>query len=216
MNSVRQLGSGLLYAVVSVVLVVGGLSLALAEGHNNSTLPPKPTSTLLPPSSTAASVNPSSTSTPSLIMPSPSAAVTPFATQQALILTAISTRSPATATTQPRATSTRIISPTHFGCGPYKGWLKNYTVKPGDTLFHIATLYQTTVNALQIANCKLNSTIFPGEVLWVPNVATITPGVTVIPTFETPNATPTLPPTATPLPTYTDTAVPTLPLTVTP
>ncbi len=211
MNSIRQLGSGLLYAVVSVVLVVGGLSLALAEGHNNSTPPTKPTPTLLLPSPTVTAAMPSSTSTPSLITPSPSATLTPFATPQPPIVT--ETRSLVTTTTQPRATSTHIISPTHFDCGPYRGWLRNYTVQPGDTLFHIATLYQTTVTAMQIANCKLNFTIFPGEVLWVPNVPTITPGVTVIPTFATPTATPTLPPTATSLPYFTETAVPTVTLT---
>ncbi|HEX8990963.1 MAG TPA: LysM peptidoglycan-binding domain-containing protein [Anaerolineales bacterium] len=214
MNSIRQLGSGLLYAVVSVVLVVGGLSLALAEGRGNPTPPPKPTSTLLLPSSTAMEVIPSSTVTPLVVMPGPLATVTPFATLQAKIVTATPARPLATASTQPRPTSTHVYYPTHFDCGPYAGWLKNYVVKPGDTLFHIATLYQTTVTALQVANCKLNFNIYPGDVLWVPNVPTITPGVTVIPTFPPASATPTLP--LPPSPDYTGTAVPTLPLTATP
>ena len=32
MQAARQVGNGLLYALISIVLVVGGLSLALAEG----------------------------------------------------------------------------------------------------------------------------------------------------------------------------------------
>ena len=216
MNPIRQLGSGLLYAVVSVVLVVGGLSLALAEGHNISAPAAKPASTALQPTSAATKAIPPSTSTPSVILPSPSATVTTLATQPASIVTATPTRSVATSTPQLRPTSTHVIAPTHFDCGPYSGWLRNYTVQPGDTLFHIATLYQTTVTALQVANCKLNFNIFPGDVLWVPNVPTITPGVTLIPTFATVTATPSVPPTATALPYYTETAVPTLPLTATP
>jgi hypothetical protein len=215
MNSIRQFGSGLFYAVVSVVLVVGGLSLALSEGRTNLTPPAKPTPTLLLPSPTATAVVLPSSVTPAAVI-SPPAPLTPSATPPARIVTATPTRYLATASMQPRATSTHVAFPTHFDCGPYSGWLRNYIVKPGDTLFHIATLYQTTVTALQVANCKLNFTIFPGEVLWVPNVPTITPGVTMIPTFPSSTAVPTLPLTATPLPYNTETAVPTLPLTATP
>ena len=39
MQAARQVGNGLLYALISIVLVVGGLSLALAEGNNNSLSP---------------------------------------------------------------------------------------------------------------------------------------------------------------------------------
>src|SRR5512141_1401071 len=42
MSSMRQVGSGLLYALVSVVLVVGGLSLALAEGDFSPAASPTP------------------------------------------------------------------------------------------------------------------------------------------------------------------------------
>jgi LysM repeat protein len=90
---------------------------------------------------------------------------------------------------------------TAIPCGPITGWIKSYVVQPGDTLFHIASLYRTTVKDLQRANCKGNSTvIFTGDRLWVPNVPTITPGVTLIPTFTTPTEYPTLPLTLTPLP----------------
>jgi len=50
-------------------------------------------------------------------------------------------------------------------------------------MFHIATLYRTTVSALQRANCKTSYLIFAGEKLWVPNIVVATPGVTIIPPF---------------------------------
>ncbi len=206
MSSLRQLGSGLLYALVSVVLVVGGLSLALAEGGLNTSSPTvQPSPTLLLPTTV-----PSSTSTQTIPTVAPAASDT----LQAIIVTAtpvtplspLPTNSPYAS---PRPTSTRSTYPTHFACGPYSGWVFSYTVRPGDTLFHIATLYRTTVDALQIANCKSTTIIVPGERLWVPNVPTVTPGVTIIPTFPTATAIPTEPLTLTPPPPPTDTAVPT-------
>lgn len=212
MSSLRQLGTGLFYALVSVVLVVGGLSLALVEGGINA---PPPTA---PPSSTVVVPTVSMSPTSTQISPTTSggSSETPqfliiTATPQVLIITATSILpSPTTYTyTSPRPTSTRAVYATRVPCGPYAGWLLSYTVKSGDTLFHIATLYRTTVDALQIANCKSTTIIFPGERLWVPNVPTITPGVTLIPTFPTTTAVPTEPLTLTPPPTLTEPAVPT-------
>jgi hypothetical protein len=98
---------------------------------------------------------------------------------------------------------------TIVSCGPFPGWVRGYIVEPGDTLFHIATLFRTTVPNLQRANCKSNSTvIFPGDRLWVPNVPTVTPGLTIIPTFNTHTEIPTEPLTLTPLP-FTATILPT-------
>jgi LysM repeat protein len=206
MNSVRQLGSGLVYAVVSVVLVVGGLSLALAEGTVNAPPPSaKPSPTLFLPSATVP---------PAVSTATEEAAVAASSTPQVLTITTapaatqkIIVASP-TASLRPLPTSTRAFYPTAVHCGPYSGWVKNYVVQPGDTLYHISTLYRTTVNALQAANCQQNTIIVPGELLWVPNVATSTPGVTIIPTFATPTETLTPPP-ATPIPALSETATPT-------
>lgn len=185
MQTARQLGSGLLYALVSVVLVVGGLSLALAE--NNILMPPSATSSPI-------AFSPTLTLTPTRANPSQTPSATPFLITQ--------TPSFPTIYVPPLPTNTAIP------CGPFPGWVKNYVVQPGDTLFHIAMLYGTTVANLERANCKSSSVIFPGDRLWVPNVPTITPGVTIIPEFDTPTAIPTEPLTLTPLP-YTATVVPT-------
>jgi LysM repeat protein len=74
-------------------------------------------------------------------------------------------------------------------CGPPFGWVRAYIVQPGDNLFRISISYGTTVPQLQRANCMGSSiTIFPGQRLWVPNVPTRTPGITVVP--DLPTATP--------------------------
>jgi LysM repeat protein len=110
------------------------------------------------------------------------------------------------------------------------GWVKGYTVKPGDTLYRIAADYYTNVATLRSVNCRAGDLIYNNEILWVPNVATRTPyptplpGVTITPyptetelpftitvlpftaTFE-PSVTP-LPFTATVMPS--PTAIPTL------
>ncbi len=219
MNFVRQLGSGLFYALVSVVLVVGGLSLALAE--NNGTLPsaltPSPDKTVgfqIVPTTFSPTPTVTATITPYIVNPSPSA-TTEYPT--AYYPTAyIPTAYPTTYYYYPPVFFTNTAS---YSCGPYAGWIRGYTVQPGDTLYRIATIYRTTLSALERANCKFgsNPTIYPGERLWVPNVPTVTPGATVIPTFptatnipgfSTATEIPTEPLTLTPLP-YTETALPT-------
>lgn len=100
-------------------------------------------------------------------------------------------------------------------CGAPFGWVRTYIVQPGDNLFRISISYATTVPQLQRANCMGSSiTIFPGQRLWVPNVPTRTPGVTIVPNL--PTATHTLQPivttevpTSTDLPTATASQIPT-------
>lgn len=71
-------------------------------------------------------------------------------------------------------------------CGPPFGWVRAYIVQPDDNLFRISISYGTTVPQLQRANCMGSSiTIFPGQRLWVPNVPTRTPGITVVPDLPT-------------------------------
>lgn len=99
---------------------------------------------------------------------------------------------------------------TPVACSPGAvGWVKNYTVKPGDTLYSIATNHYTNVNLLKSVNCRASDRIYSGEVLWVPNVATRTPiptslpGVTITPYPTDPLTETALPFTATVSPTNT-------------
>ncbi|MBK8783251.1 MAG: LysM peptidoglycan-binding domain-containing protein [Anaerolineales bacterium] len=43
------------------------------------------------------------------------------------------------------------------------GWIKNYTVKSGDTIYAIATNYNTTANLLKSVNCHPSDLIHAGE-----------------------------------------------------
>lgn len=85
------------------------------------------------------------------------------------------------------------IAPTR--CGPPATWVV-YIVRPGDTLFRIATSYGITVAQLKRANCLVSDNIVTGQRLYVPNVPT-----------RTPTATPSLLPSVTAA-TMTDTATP--------
>lgn len=230
MQALRQMGGGVLIAIISLLLVVGGISLSLAE-----TKPPQQPTPLPPviivtsleqPTSTPILVNTNTVEPPptltATVMPSATLAVPvvcnpPAGWLQIVINTndtlyTIAERYKTTAeilsannclgNSLPAAGSLLYVPPvptvTVIPCGPYSGWIKAYSVQPGDNLYRISLLYRTTVPQLQIANCMGSSiTIYTGQLLWVPNVPTSTPGITVVPTFN--SVTPSL----TPLPTST-------------
>ncbi|MBN2550827.1 MAG: LysM peptidoglycan-binding domain-containing protein [Anaerolineales bacterium] len=103
-------------------------------------------------------------------------------------------------TAQP--TATRTLRPTAtrapVQCGRPYGWV-TYIVRSGDTLFGLSLAFGVTVYDLQTANCMgTSTTIYTGQILYVPNVPTRTPWPTN-----------TAYPTRTPQPTATGTAVPT-------
>jgi LysM repeat protein len=246
MQPLRQLGGGVIIALLSVILVIGGISLALAE-----TLPSQDTPTPIPPT---ISLNfPTATFTIAALM-SDTPTVTPTSTIAAVntnTLVATNTLFVQTSCTPPggwirittrsgdsiyslaqryKTTAENLsaancltvldlpagialyVPPvptvTVIPCGPPAGYVKRHVVQPGDNLYRIALSYGTTYPVLQRANCMGSSvTIYAGQLLWVPNIPTLTPvpGVTVIPNF--PTTTNTLIPTATTAPT--DTQAPT-------
>jgi len=104
-------------------------------------------------------------------------------------------------------------------CSPgASGWVKNYVVKPGDTIYAIATNHYISAGLLKSVNCRASDLILVGEILWVPNVATRTPyptplpGSTVTPYPTDPLTETALPFTVTPIPTITP--VPATPTTI--
>ncbi len=227
MRALREVGGGVIIAVLSLLLVIGGISLSLAENDT----PEQPTPTPLPPlfatsiqlptfpplatntleiPTTAPVVVPTDTSLPpSPTQPAPIVCNPPAGWLRINVsvndtLYAIAERYKTSTdllnvgnclnNTLPLPGSTLYVPPvptvTVIPCGPYAGWVKAYLVKPGDNLYRISLLYRTSVAQLQVANCMGGSiTIYAGQSLWVPNVPTSTPGITVIPTFTTPTAT---------------------------
>ncbi|HEX2697525.1 MAG TPA: LysM peptidoglycan-binding domain-containing protein [Anaerolineales bacterium] len=230
MKVLRQIGGGLIYGLVSVVLVVGGLSLALGESytlaHPTATLGLPPIPQTLTSTQPGLAAPPTETPPPTATPPPPVNCAPPTGWSPVLVqpgdtLASVAARYNTTPDqlAQGNCLLTQNIAPgytlyaptlpaTAFQCGPLPGWINAYIVQPGDTIYHIAHLYSTTTTNMMIANCKTSSLIFSGERLWVPNVPTITPGVTIIPIFPTETEVPTEPLTFTPLP-FTATIIPT-------
>jgi|SRR5215211_805288 len=252
MQTLRQLGGGVIVAIFSVILVIGGIFLSLAE-----TLPPPSTPTQIPPtfpqsfptatqtstSATAAQTQtvtqtqlPTVTASLALALGSPTSCTPPsgwilittgagdtvYTLAQRYKTTAENLNAANCLTSAELPAGVALYVPpvptvTVIPCGPPFGWVRNYVVQRGDTLFSIALAYNITYPQLQRGNCMGSSTtIYAGQRLWVPNVPTRTPipGVTTIPEFPTDTSTPPtdLPPTdtATEPPTATATSLPTV------
>ena len=221
MKTLRQLGGGVIVAIFSVVLVIGGIFLSLAE-----TLPPPATPTQIPPTfpqsfptatSTTIGFPPTDTQTATSAVPTMTASLTLSVSPTSctppsgwVLVTTSSGDTVYTLAQRYKTTAENLNAancltsadlPAGFAlyvppvptvtvipCGPPFGWVRNYVVKRGDTLFSIALSYNITYPQLQRGNCMGSSTtIYAGQRLWVPNVPTRTPvpGVTVIPTFPT-------------------------------
>jgi LysM repeat protein len=205
MQVVRQIGSGIFYGLVSVMLVIGGLSLALAESYTS----PSPTSTaslpIVPQTSTSTQAGPTAlpSSTPSPTAtplpptncPPPAGwiliSVQPYDTLESL---AARFRVTPYQLAQANCLPTNNLEPGYniyvplpstalpVSCGAPFGWARAYLVQPGDTLYHIAVSTGTTFSELQSANCLFSTVITPGNLLWVPNVPIVTP-MAIIPNF---------------------------------
>jgi LysM repeat protein len=153
MKNSRQVFLGILIALASIGLIIGGFSLSLAEA--NRTINLLPTFTLTP--SNSPTLQPF---TPSVNSPTPSFTLTSTVTA-ALLPTLTPTWTPS-------------LPPPPTNCPPPWGWLPYY-VQAGDTLERIAAYYRSNVSELQQANCLLTTELIPGTVIYVPPLPTQTP-----------------------------------------
>jgi LysM repeat protein len=94
------------------------------------------------------------------------------------------------------------------------GWVKNYVVQPGDSIFRIGYNHFTTTREMMSVNCRTSEMIRVGEILWVPNVTPRIPSSTPLP-IVTITSSSTVPPTSTAIP-FTFTPTPTNTATATP
>ena len=149
MQNLRQLGGGVIIALISVILVIGGISLALAE-----TLPSQATPT---PISPTVSLNfPTATFTAgTLVSETPSSTVTPIIVSF-------------TDTLFPTNTAFVVVS-----CAPPNGW-QRITTGSNDTIYSLAQRYRTTAESLSSANCLPSFDIPVGFALYVPPIPTVT------------------------------------------
>jgi LysM repeat protein len=199
MQALRQLGGGLFLGLLSVMIVIGGISLALAEGYvpqppptltaTEPVFPSAPTETASP---TSLIPSPTETATASPIppincLPPPGWVLVTIYPGDTLEILALRYRT----TPEVLMAANCLVSPnllpgygiyvpplptvTPIPCGAPYGWVQ-YIVQPGDNLYRISQLFRITVSELQQANCLgYSTTIIAGQKLWVPNVPPSTP-----------------------------------------
>lgn len=234
MRNLREIGSALVVALISIGLMVGALSISLVEFSPEAThtptnivpaspvpvtatltLPPTeiPTLSLESPSPTITSTL-TNTATPPLSCLPPFGWVTQIIIQTGDSLDSLAARYRISKDDLRRANclisdilvpGTRLYVPPVSANTPAvcskgaAGWKNTYVVKPGDTIYAIATNHYTTAGLLKSVNCKTSDLIVSGETLWVPGVATRTPYPSPLP-GTTVTAQPTDPLTETALP----------------
>jgi LysM repeat protein len=233
---VRDLGNALVVTVVSVGLMLGALSISLVEFVPEaaptatslllpSPMPLTPTSTLPPTFTPETALD--TVPTPTLLLAASPSSCPPPAGWGPIVIRPSDTLD--SIATNYRTTSAQLRSAnclvsdglvvgavlyvppvptnTFVACSSGAvGWVRNYTVRRGDTLYSIASNYSTTASLLKQVNCRTSDIIYAGEILWVPNVPTRTPTPSPLPgTTNTPH--PTDPLTLTALP-FTATVAP--------
>jgi LysM repeat protein len=145
MKALRQMGSGFIIGAISLLLVIGGISLSLAE-TSAPEIPPTPSPIPTTFAVEFASPLPSLTLPPAL--PSDTPASLPTATATLALVQPVTCNFPA-------------------------GWIA-IVVGANDTLYSIAERYKTTADSLDASNCLNNRLPAAGSVLYVPPVPTVT------------------------------------------
>jgi LysM repeat protein len=149
MGSLRQIGSGILLSVISIAIILGAFSLAMAQDG----LIPAVAPTDLP-----------ATSLPTAFPTLPNLGAETPTGSAALTVSPTLTASPTASITPPPPSTT---------CPPPAGWLPKF-IEPYDTLASIAQAYLTTVEALRSANCLVSDELVAGTFLYVPPQPTAT------------------------------------------
>ena len=141
MKAMRDLLTGLLTAIASIVIVMGGITLSLAQGQPVALFP-----TIVIPTRT----------------------LSPFPTEPGIrsptVLSGFNLTATATLSPVPTITQTEIV-PTN--CPPPRGWLQ-YVVPSGVDLNSLARTRGTTVARLMEANCLVSQDLMPDIILYVP------------------------------------------------
>lgn len=236
MNNRREILTGIIAALISIVILGGSLGLATIEGNSTvasyfvetSTPTSYPTKIIMvtqrpgEPTYTP-SPTPSPSPTPTIIPPTtcpPPTGWSAIVVQPGDTLDSIAQTYNTTKKVLKEANCLignilvpgtiiyvpGVPPPTNIPCGPPPGWIY-YIVKPGDTLYSIGRAHGVSVSQLQTANCMGSSTnIRVGQRLYVPNVPTVVPSL--IPTLlVTPSPAPSASPTIAP-PSLTPTFIP--------
>lgn len=156
----QQAIAGLVVSLVVAATLLGGIFLTLSDSPSQGVAEYPPTATVyrIP----TLPLEGSETAPTIVIIPT-STALAPTATRQH-------------ATTEPTET-----------CQPPQGW-SIYTVRPGETLYRIASRYDLTVGELMQANCLSSTSVSVGTKIYVPPTTPV-----ISPTHRPSSPTPTKP-----------------------
>ncbi len=158
MKNFQQALRGIIIALASFGLILGGFSLSLTEGNITSAPAPEHTLVTTYPA-TSQSVTPLANSPTAPLISTPTPSATPSPTLTSNLTSTL--------------TATLPLLPTN--CTPPAGWLP-YVVQPGETLEEIAALNHVSITELQQANCQqITTRLIPGAVIYVPPLPTQTP-----------------------------------------
>jgi LysM repeat protein len=141
MKAIRELLVGILTSIASIIIVMGGITLSLAQGQPVPLFP-----TLVFPT------NPLPLAVTSLVIPSPT------------VLSGFGYDTTATLSPAPTSTLTEMV-PTN--CPPPRGW-QQYVVPSGIILDELARARGITLNQLMEANCLVSQDLMPDIILYVP------------------------------------------------
>lgn len=150
MESLRQVGSGLLFGLVCLAIVLGGFALSMAEGGMGAVAVPSSTWTPAAPATRVPAIS------PTLLLETPTQPLNPI-----------------TDTPAPTATETFTPPPPPTNCPPPVGWVA-IVVQVYDTLPGLAQTYRASVDAIRQANCLVSDQLVPGSFLYVPPLPTAT------------------------------------------
>lgn len=149
MESLRQVGSGLLFGLVCLAIVLGGFALSMAEGG------------------IGVAVISSSTSTPAAATNAPAMSPTVLLST----LTQAFTSAADTPAIPPSLTFTPPPPPST--CPPPAGWVA-IVVQIYDTLPGLAQTYNVSADVIRQANCLMSDQLVPGSFIYVPPLPTAT------------------------------------------
>ena len=161
MKTLWQVLGGILIALASLGLLLGGLSLSMVEG-NMSTAPAPVSTDTVTIADTSTATFPSTSTVTANLTPTFSPTLQTFTPQAD------------TATSLPPTWTASLTASPSVNCPPPPGWLA-YIVQSGDTLDKLAARYRTSSAELKRANCLLTTTLLPGAILYVPPAPTQTP-----------------------------------------
>jgi len=151
MESLRQVGSGLLFGLVCLAIVLGGFALSIAEGGMGATVATSSVFTLAAPATSVPAIS------PTLLLETLTQAILPATDTPASTLTATFTPPP---------------PPTN--CPPPVGWVA-IVVQIYDTLPGLAQTYRVSADAIRQANCLVSDQLVPGSFIYIPPLPTATP-----------------------------------------